>query len=82
VPAAPQPLDGVVAQGLDDLERARILAEEVLADVAAASRSQSAALAVERVVHDLDERALVVLGQQGVPLTAPHHLDHVPARTG
>jgi len=37
VPAAPQPLDGVVAQGLDDLERARILAEEVLADVAALS---------------------------------------------
>src|SRR5207253_233084 len=37
-------------------------------------------LAVERVVHLLDQCAVDVAGEELVPLAGPDHLDHVPAR--
>ena len=36
-------------------------------------------VAVDGLVHDLHERAVVVLGQQVIPLAAPDDLDDVPA---
>ncbi len=82
VAAAAERADLFVAQMLDHLERARILAEEVLANVGAALERIALPFAVDRVVHVLDQRPVVVLGEQGVPLTAPDHLDHVPAGAG
>jgi len=38
-------------------------------------------VAVDGLVHDLDERAVLVLGQQVIPLAAPDDLDDVPAGT-
>ena len=70
----------VVGQVLDELAQARIGPEEVLADVGAAGDAILLELAVERVVHLLDEHAVDVAGQELVPLARPDDLDDVPAR--
>ncbi len=57
----------------------RIRPEEVLADVRAAGDRELLELAVERLVHLLDEDAVDVAGEQVVPLAAPDDLDDVPA---
>ena len=80
VVAAPAQLGQVVVgQVLDELAQARIGPEEVLADVGAAGDRVLLELAVERVVHLLDEHAVDVTGEQVVPLPRPDDLDDVPA---
>ncbi len=79
VPAAAQLGQVVVGQVLDELAQARIRPEEVLADVRPAGDRVLLELAVERVVHLLDEDAVDVTGQQLVPLPGPDDLDDVPA---
>ena len=69
----------VVGQVLDELAQARVGPEEVLADVGAAGDRELLELAVERLVHLLDEHAVDVAREQLVPLAAPDDLDHVPA---
>ena len=63
----------------DHPAQARVGAEEVVADVAAVLVGVRLELAVGRGVHPVDQDAVDVTGQQGVPLAAPDHLDHVPA---
>ena len=77
--AAAELREVVVGQVLDELAQARVRPEEVLADVGAAGDRELLELAVERLVHLLDEHAVDVAGQQVVPLAAPDDLDHVPA---
>ena len=36
---------------------------------------------IGRGVHQIDQGAVGIGLQQGIPLAAPHHLDHVPAGT-
>ena len=79
VAAAAQLGEVVVGQVLDELAQARIRPEEVLADVRAAGDRELLELAVERLVHLLDEHAVDVAGQQVVPLARPDDLDDVPA---
>ena len=80
VVAAPAQLgEIVVRQVLDELAQARVRTEEVLADVGAAGDRELLELAVERLVHLLDEDAVDVAGQQVVPLARPDDLDDVPA---
>ena len=81
VTAAPELGQVVVGEVLDELAQARIRPEEVLADVRATGHGELLELAVERVVHLLDERAVDVAGEQVVPLARPDDLDHVPAGT-
>ena len=69
----------VVGQVLDELAQPRVGPEEVLADVAAAGDAELLELAVERLVHLLDEDAVDVAGQELVPLARPDDLDDVPA---
>ena len=69
----------VVGQVLDELAQARVRTEEVLPDVRAAGHAELLELAVERVVHLLDEHAVDVAGEQLVPLAGPDDLDDVPA---
>ena len=69
----------VVGQVLDELREPRVGPEEVLADVGAAGDRELLELAVERLVHLLDEQAVDVAGEQVVPLAAPDDLDDVPA---
>ena len=79
VAAAAQALDLVVAQVLDQLRRRGSASEEVLADVGAALDRVPLAVAVQRLVHPLDQHAVRVARQQVVPLAPPDDLDHVPA---
>ena len=79
VAAAAELEDVVVGEVLDDPAQPRVGAEEVLADVVAARHRVLLELAVERLVHLLDQHAVDVARQQLVPLAAPDDLDHVPA---
>ncbi len=79
VAAARQAADLVVGEVLDHLEQPRVRAEEVLPGVGAALDRVGLELAVRGGVHGVDEQAVDVLGDQVVPLPAPHHLDDVPA---
>src|SRR5256885_549675 len=80
VPAAREVPDLLVRQVLDHLAGARVAAEEVLADERAVLGLVGLVVAVRRHVHQVDQRAVAVGGQQRVPLAAPDHLDDVPAR--
>jgi len=79
VAAAAQSGQLVVGEVLDQTAQSRVGPEEVLADVRAAGYRVLLELAVDGLVHLVDEQALDVAGQQVVPLTAPDHLDDVPA---
>ena len=71
--------DLVVGHVRDELLGGRGLAEEVVADEPAGLGLVGLEVAVEGLVHDPDELAVLVLGEQLVPLADPQHLDHVPA---
>ena len=79
VAAAAQLREVVVREVLDHLAQARVGPEEVLADVGAAGDRELLELAVERLVHLLDQEPIDVPCQQLVPLAAPDDLDDVPA---
>jgi hypothetical protein len=81
VPAALEIPDLLVRVALDELGGARVAAEEVLPDVCAALGLVGLVVAVRRAVHQVDESAVAVAGEQLIPLAAPHHLDDVPSRT-
>ena len=70
----------VVAHVLDHAQQARVHAVEVLADIGAAGDGVLLVLAIDDLAHALRQQAVVVLRQQRIPLGAPEHLDHVPAR--
>ena len=79
VPAATQLDDLVVGHVRDEVLEPLVGAEEVLADVRAGLDAELLVLAVERVVHLVDQHAVDVARQQVVVLAAPDDLDHVPA---
>src|SRR5690625_2097087 len=64
-----------------ELQRARIASEEVLADVLARFGAVGLIVTIWRAVHQVDQRVVLVSGQQGVPLAAPDRLNDVPARS-
>ena len=80
VPAAAQLGQLVVGEVLDQRPEARIRPEEVLADECAVGNREALVVAVERLVHLVDEDPVHVARQQVVPLARPDDLDHVPAR--
>ena len=51
----------------------------MLANVLAGHHGVLLILAVDDFAHALDEQAVLVLGQQRVPVVAPDDLDDVPA---
>ena len=73
--------DLVVAQVLDELERTRVAAEEILAHVGAAFGLVRLVITIGRDVHQVDQGAVYVVLEQVVPLPTPDHLDDVPAGT-
>ena len=79
VAAAAQALQLFVRQVRDHLFQLGILAEEVLADVAARADDVFLILAVDDLAHALDEQAGFVARQQRIPVVAPDDLDDVPA---
>jgi len=80
VAAAVQAPDVLVAHARDHLQHARVLAEEVLAHEGAVVRLVVLVLAVDRLLHHAQEAPFLVAREQRIPVGAPDHLDHVPAR--
>ena len=79
VPAAVQAPDVLVRElGHQVLELGRV--EEVLADVGAVARAVHLVLAVDDLHHAVPQLAVLVLGEERVPVAPPDHLDDVPAR--
>ena len=79
VAAASQLGEVVVGEVLDQRAQARVGAEELLADRGAVADRHALVVAVERLVHLVDEHAVLVARQQVVPLAGPDDLDDVPA---
>ena len=69
----------VVAEVGHHLAQALVGAEEAVADELAVLDGVALELAVDGRVHLVEQRAVLVLGEQVVPLRTPDHLDHVPA---
>ncbi len=80
VPTALEVPDLLVGEVLHQVLRARVASEEMLPHVGAVVGLVRLVVAVRRLVHQVDERAVAVGVQQRVPLAAPDHLDDVPAR--
>src|SRR4051812_44613942 len=66
---------------LHHVEQPRIDAPEVFADVRARLYGVFLILAVDHLAHPLHEQTVAILGEERVPLAAPDHLDHIPARS-
>ena len=79
VAAAAELLQLLVGKAADHLQQLRILAEEVLADIRAGADDVLLVFAIHRLTHAADQDAVLVGGQQRVPVAAPNDLDHVPA---
>ena len=69
----------VIGQVLDELAQPWIRPEEGLADRGAVAHGEALEVAVERLVHLVEQDAVLVARQQVVPLARPDDLDHVPA---
>jgi hypothetical protein len=80
VAAALQAPDLLVGPALDKSRGAVVPAEEVLANECAVLALVGLKVAIRGVVHQADERAVAILGQQLVPFATPHDLDDVPSR--
>ena len=78
VPAAVQLPDVVVRIVGDELLQLRRV-EEVLAHVGAVLRLDRLVLAVDDLHHPAHQDALLVAGEERIPVPAPDHLDDVPA---
>ena len=73
--------DLVVGPVLDHRGRLGVLAEEVLPHECAVVRLERLVLPVDALLHQPAQPAVLVSGQEGVPVRPPDHLDHVPAGT-
>ena len=73
--------DVVIGHVGDHFQQLRIFTEEVLAHISAVLGLVILVIAVHALFHALEQQALGVLGQQGIPVTAPDHLDDIPAGT-
>ena len=63
----------------DHFQQFRIFSEEVLAHIRAILGFIGLIIAVHRFLHALLQQAMLVLGEQTIPLGTPYHLDHVPS---
>jgi hypothetical protein len=69
----------LVGQGGDHVRQFRVLAKEMLAGVSPALGFVGLIVAVQTLLHALEQQALFIPGQEGIPVAAPDHLDDVPA---
>ena len=81
MPAKSQVEDLLVAQVCNQFLGFGVLAEEVLANVPAVFAAEGLVVAVESLIHQLDELAALILLKQGIIVGAPQHLNDVPACT-
>src|SRR5260370_21375960 len=76
-----QATQSLVGKRLNELQEARIAAEEKLPNIVARRNDEFLIFAVDDLAHALDEKALGVAFEDGIPLAAPENLDDVPAST-
>src|SRR5664279_5931581 len=79
VAAAAEPGQVVVGEILGEPLEPRVRTEEVLPNVGAARHGVLLELAIDGLVHLVDQNTLDVTGQEVIPLAAPDDLDDVPA---
>ncbi|SLM99327.1 Alkyl hydroperoxide reductase subunit C-like protein [Brachybacterium faecium] len=79
VGASPERPEIVVGESADQVLRHRGAAEEVVPQEPAGFAAERLVVAVERLVHDADQLAGLILRQQRIPAPAPEHLDDVPS---
>jgi hypothetical protein len=79
VAAAFEVPDFVVGHAFDEFAGAGVAAEEVFPYVCAGFAFVGLVVAVGGDVHQVDQGAVGVGGEQRVPFAAPDHFDHVPA---
>ncbi len=80
VATAIQPPDVLVGQVTDHLLQFLVLAEEVLAGIRTALGLEVLILAVHALLHELQQQAFLIGGEQRVPIRAPQYLNDVPTR--
>ena len=79
--AAPvQAPDVLVAHVGDHLLELRVAAEEAFPGIGAALGLEGLVLPVDRLLHAVAKQSGGVLVEQGVPVRAPDHLEHLPSR--
>ena len=79
VPAEAQPPQTFIGHWLDKLKQTRVAAEEMFANVRARGNHQLLVFAVHQFAHPLDQQALGVAFEDGIPLASPQNLNDVPA---
>ena len=82
VAAALQGVDLGVGHALDERARIRVLLEELRSVIVAVAGAEILIFAVDGLGEPAQQHVLLVAGEQGVPVGAPEHLDHVPAGAG
>ena len=80
VSAETQTAQRIVGEGFDELEKARIAAEEKLTNIIAGGDDEFLVFAVDDFAHALDEQAFGVALEDGIPLAPHRYFDDVPAR--
>ncbi len=70
--------DLVIAPSGHHRSSSRILTEELLTNISAIFRFESLEVAIRCAIHQLDERAIAILGEELIPFTAPNDLENVP----
>ena len=73
--------DVVVGHRRHQLKQFRVFAKEMFAHISAVLRLEGLELAIDTFVEALHQQAFGVPRKQRIPVTAPNHLDDVPAGT-
>ena len=79
VPSARHLAQLLVAQVNHALGQLRIFAEEMFPNVAAALDDVFLKVAIDALFESLQQQAIVIVGEQFVPVGTPDHFDDVPA---
>ena len=79
MPAQAQRANLVVGEMVNESQGTRVAPKEVLAAVGARLDGVALPLAVDGVLHEVNQDAFVVRGEERVPIAAPDDFDDVPA---
>ncbi len=79
MPAALEFLDLGIGQVVDHGGQGRIRPEEMATGIAARLHAIFLVVTINSRLHPSLEQAVMILGQQRIPVRSPDHLDHVPA---
>src|SRR5437762_4914415 len=64
----------------DHAQQPRVAAKQVLPEISAAFHEEFLILTVGDFAQPPNQQTVAIILDQAVPITAPDHLDHIPAR--